>query len=340
MGSNGEVGFSHLDASGRARMVNVLGKPSARRYARAGAFVRMASSTLERLKEQTLPKGDALAASRLAGIQAAKRTDELIPLCHTLGPLHVEIDLNFCEVPSPRDLSGIEITAVVECIGPTGPEMEALMAASTAALTLYDMCKAVDSQMAVTELKLLEKRGGKSDDSQKKVGSGRACAVVTLSDRASAGRYTDESGRLAAEMLEGCGFSVAEKLILPDEKDLLTKTLKRLCDQARVDLVVTSGGTGLSPRDITPEATASVIEKIVQGIPEALRTRFQGYHATTSLLSRSLAGVRGRTLIVNLPGKPSAVQECLSVLIPCLGHAFQMMNGDGHEPASKNGRNP
>ena len=140
--------LSHLDETGAVRMVDVGGKPAQRRRARASALVRMAPETAARLSE--LPKGDALAAARIAGIMAAKRTSELIPLCHPLPLTHVQVDLEV------RD-AGVEITASAETTAQTGVEMEALVAATVAALTVYDMAKGVDSGMEIGQVRLLEK---------------------------------------------------------------------------------------------------------------------------------------------------------------------------------------
>jgi cyclic pyranopterin phosphate synthase len=140
--------LSHLDESGAVRMVDVGDKPLSRRRAVAGASLSVASETAARLSE--LPKGDAIAAARLAGIMAAKRASELIPLCHPLPLTHVEIEVEVGE-------DAVRITAAAETTAQTGVEMEALVAASIAALTIYDMAKAIDSSMAVTEVRLLEK---------------------------------------------------------------------------------------------------------------------------------------------------------------------------------------
>ena len=140
--------LSHVDASGGVRMVDVGGKPLSRRRALARAEVLMAPETARRLRE--LPKGDALATAQLAGIMAAKRTSELIPLCHPLPLSNVEVSLVV------RD-GAVEITTVAETIGQTGVEMEALTAATVAALTVYDMCKAIDKAMVVSGVRLLEK---------------------------------------------------------------------------------------------------------------------------------------------------------------------------------------
>jgi cyclic pyranopterin phosphate synthase len=140
--------LSHVDDAGDVRMVDVGGKPLSHRRARAAATVRMAPDTARRLRE--LPKGDALTTARLAGIMAAKRTADLIPLCHPLPLSHVDLDLSVGEL-------GVEIVAEVATVARTGVEMEALVAASVAALTVYDMAKAVDKAMAVADLRLLEK---------------------------------------------------------------------------------------------------------------------------------------------------------------------------------------
>ena len=140
--------LTHVDETGAVRMVDVGSKPLSKRRARAGAEVRMRPETARRLRE--LPKGDALATAQLAGIMAAKRTSDLIPLCHPLPLSVVEVDL---EVRDDR----VEITTAAETVAQTGVEMEALVAASIAALTVYDMAKAVDSELVVTEVRLLEK---------------------------------------------------------------------------------------------------------------------------------------------------------------------------------------
>ena len=140
--------LSHVDPSGAVRMVDVGGKPHSRRRARARAVVAMAEATAQRLRD--LPKGDALATAQLAGIMAAKRTSELIPLCHPLSLSVIDVELRV-------EASSVEITASVETTAQTGVEMEALTAASVAALTVYDMAKAIDQGMSIADVRLLEK---------------------------------------------------------------------------------------------------------------------------------------------------------------------------------------
>jgi cyclic pyranopterin monophosphate synthase len=154
-GADGPGALTHVDEHGAARMVDVAGKPITHRRAVAGAFVRMRTETLAMIAEGTVPKGDVLAVARIAGIMAAKRTSDLVPLCHPLPLTHVAVDLE-------AEADGVRITATAETDAKTGVEMEALTAASVAALTLYDMCKAVDRGMVVTDVALQSKEGGAS----------------------------------------------------------------------------------------------------------------------------------------------------------------------------------
>lgn len=151
--------LTHLDDQGQARMVDVGAKAETAREAIAAGRVRMRPETLRLLREGNLPKGDVLGTARVAGIMAAKRAHELIPLCHPLLLTHVALDFTFDE-----DASAVEITALVRCTGQTGVEMEALTAVSVAALTIYDMAKAVDRGMVIEGVRLLAKRGGKSGE--------------------------------------------------------------------------------------------------------------------------------------------------------------------------------
>ncbi len=151
--------LTHLDRKGQARMVDVSSKPSTRREARASGAVYMKKQTLKLIKEGRAPKGDVLATARVAGIMAAKKTPELIPLCHLLNLTSVEVDLK----PQPSK-GRVLITSKVVCAGQTGVEMEALTAAAAAALTIYDMCKAVDREMTISEIMLIEKKGGRSGE--------------------------------------------------------------------------------------------------------------------------------------------------------------------------------
>ena len=147
--------LSHYDEKGHVRMVDVTAKPPTERKAVAEAFVRMRPATVANLRQLKSPKGNPLEIARIAGITAAKRTSDLIPLCHPLALTHVDVRANLCQ-------NGIEIVSEATATGPTGVEMEALVAASVAALTIYDMCKALERGMEITNLRLVKKSGGRS----------------------------------------------------------------------------------------------------------------------------------------------------------------------------------
>jgi molybdopterin adenylyltransferase len=154
-------------------------------------------------------------------------------------------------------------------------------------------------------------------------------AVVTISDSCSRGEREDISGRTIEELLPRDRFAVAGRSIVPDDDDAIAAELLELADSAAVDLVLTTGGTGFGPRDVTPEATASVCSRMVPGFGELMR--LEGSKKTPrAVLSRAVAGIRGRTLVINLPGSPRAVRECLEVILDLLPHAIEMLHGGGH----------
>ena len=151
-------------------------------------------------------------------------------------------------------------------------------------------------------------------------------AIITLSDSGHAGCREDKSGPVIAELLTAAGYTVTETLLLPDGVEPLAGELRRICDNGAADLVLTTGGTGFSPRDLTPEATRSVVERPTPGIPEAMR-RLSLDITPRAMLTRAEAGIRNRTLIVNLPGSPKAVRECLEYILPPLEHGLEILLG-------------
>ena len=154
--------------------------------------------------------------------------------------------------------------------------------------------------------------------------------ILTASDKGSSGQRIDESGKVIEILISSIGGCVSDYIMVPDERDVIASHLKRMSDDVGVNLILTTGGTGFSPRDITPEATLDVIERHVPGIPEAMRQKSLEI-TPKAMLSRAVAGIRGKTLIINLPGSPKGVRECLEVILPVLPHAIEILTGCGGE---------
>src|SRR5919106_4212491 len=218
---------SHLDAEGAPRMVDVGGKPVTARRAVAAATLRLRGDALATLLDAGGPKGDALVTARLAGIAAAKRTAELIPLCHPLPLDHVDVEL----LPD-RGTGAVTVRAEARATARTGVEMEALTAASIAALTLYDMAKALQRDIVIERVELLEKEGGRSDMTDADAAPERAAhqaVVVTCSNRSATGQREDASGPALVQSLREAGWDVAdEAVVVPDEEMVIASTLERL----------------------------------------------------------------------------------------------------------------
>ena len=309
-------------------MRDISQKTSTLRIATAKAILRLAPRTIELLREGKIPKGDPLEVAKVAAIQAAKNTSQIIPYCHPLP-----VDFVGVEYTIEKDF--IEVQVTVKAIYKTGVEMEALTSASVAALTLYDMMKMLDESMEIAGVRLVGKRGGKSDFRNRFDRPPRA-AVLVMSDSITAGQKSDESGRLIAERLEREGAEVADYRIIPDDREVIEDCLIGYADRDRLDLVITTGGTGFSPRDNTPEAMLRVVEREIPGIPETARAYGQA-RTPYSMLSRGKAGLRGTTLIVNLPGSRKGVVDSLDALFPGILHSLGMIRGEGHSESHGEG---
>lgn len=300
-------------------MISVLNKIETLRRASAVSTVKASPEAIARLKANDLPKKDVLSVARVAGVLAAKKTHELIPYCHPIFIDHVEIEY---EVSDDQ----IAVRATVEVIAKTGVEMEALTASSVAALTIYDMLKPVDKNMEIVLTRLVEKTGGKSDWIEKLPKDLKA-AVIVSSDSTAKGTRSDKSGRLIEERLRTQGLT-PDYVVLPDEAPQIKAKMEELIRQG-VRLIITTGGTGLGPRDVTVEATREVIDREVPGIMEAARG-FGQRRTPYAMLSRGLAGQKGGALIINLPGSSRGVEESLDAIFPAVLHAYKMMGGGSH----------
>ncbi|MDJ0392037.1 bifunctional molybdenum cofactor biosynthesis protein MoaC/MoaB [Rhodococcus sp. G-MC3] len=322
--------FSHLDAEGRARMVDVSHKADTARIAVAAGELETTPEVVALVRADGMPKADVLATARIAGISGAKRTSELIPLCHQLALSKVDVVFGFTETT-------ITVEATAKTTGPTGVEMEALTAVAIAGLTLHDMVKAVDPAATMNGVRLISKEGGKRgrwsrDGVPAPLGpqlEARSAVVLVASTGGARGTREDTTGPVIAAWLTDRGFSVRGPLVFADA-DIATGLDDALTGGPA--LVISTGGTGVSPTDATPEATRVVLDRELPGVADAIRLKGTEVtpHAT---LSRGLTGVSGRTVVVNLPGSPGGVKDGLAVLGPILDHLLAQVAGHGlHDP--------
>lgn len=302
-------------------MIDVSPKFNTLRYAKARGILKARPEIIQRVKDRTVPKGDVLEVARAAGINAAKRCSDWMVFCHSL-PLDW-VDLSF-EIEEAR----IKVYCETRTIWKTGVEMEALTGVTGALLNMYDMLKPLDTHLSFGDIKLIKKKGGKSGF-RETFDPPLKGAVLVISDSTFAGEREDRSGKIIREFLKNQPVDVEIYEILPDERPQIRDRLKSLVDAENIDLIFTTGGTGPGPRDVTPEATREVIEREFPGIAEAIR-RHGKDRTPYAMLSREITGVRGNSLIINLPGSSKGAQESLEALFPGLLHIFPMMRGMGH----------
>jgi molybdenum cofactor biosynthesis protein MoaC len=303
-------------------MINVSHKTHTLRYAKAEGLLRAGPDVRERLRNKTIPKGDVEATARAAGIDAAKRTPEWVTFCQTL-PLDW-VDLSFEVVDE-----GLKVTAEAQTVWKTGVEIEAITAVSAALLNAYDMCKPLADDLELSEVKVVEKRGGSSDYEQA-FEENLGAAVLVVSDSTYAGDREDRSGKVIQSFLDEYPVDVETYDILPDEPERIRDYVQAKADAHAIDLIFTTGGTGFGPRDETPEAIAPILDREAPGIAEQMRS--YGLERTPyALLSRQVAGTIGQTLVCTLPGSSNGAEESLHALFPGLLHIFPMLWGGSHE---------
>lgn len=302
-------------------MVDITHKSATLRKAIAQATVNVSSKNTIRLIEQNqIPKGDIFEFARASALLAIKKTGDMIPDCHPLPVEYAAIRYS---------ITGLQICIEVEVhtIYKTGVEVEAMHGASVAALVIYDMLKPVDKQVEIGAIRLLEKRGGKSNESLPWIGQLKA-AVVVCSDSVAAGDKQDTSGKLLFELLEEQGLSDIAYAVVADEPVAIRERVEHY-QQAGIDLLVFTGGTGLSDRDVTPDTVAPYITRDIPGIMETAR-QYGQQRVKTAMLSRGISGFAGRMLILTLPGSPNGVRESIAALFPQVLHVFQVSENTGH----------
>ena len=328
------------DSPAAFHMADIRNKRPTRRRAVAVGELAAGPHAFPLIVERRLPKGDALVMAEIAGLQGAKMASALMPLCH---PLPLELVQLRC-VPVPERHA---IRVYCECAteARTGVEMEALAGANAALLTLYDLTKPVEPALGIGGIRLLFKEGGKSglwlhpegmDDDERAHYGPRdlarlddvPCAVLTLSDRASRGEYEDRSGPVLVDGLRRLGGRVSDAEVLPDGVEPLAGRLRALAADG-VRLALCTGGTGLGPKDATPEALRAVADRSVDGLAEMFRSE-SAKHTPLAWLSRAEVVQVGRMLVFALPGSQRAAKQGMDILAPLLAHALAMVDGEGH----------
>ncbi len=303
-------------------MVNITHKSSTLRIAIATGIVKVSKhETIDAIKNRKVPKGDIFEFSRAAGLLACKKTYEVIPDCH---PLPVE----FTSIT--YEINELEITIRVEVhtVYKTGVEVEAMHGVAVTALTMYDMLKPIDQQVEILNIKLLEKKGGKTDIKYA-YPENIHIAVITCSDSISKGIGDDKSGAIIIENLKKHHLMVACQKVIADDFETIQHAVKQLVAD-EYQLIIFTGGTGLSPRDVTPDAIKPLIDREVPGVMEAARAYGQ-QRTPYAMLSRGIAGFIGNSLVITLPGSPKGAAESMQAIFPYILHIFKVKEGVKHD---------
>ncbi len=322
------------------QMIDVGRKRPTRRRAVASGRITMGAEAFAAIKTGTLPKGNVLALAEAAGISGAKKTPELIPMCHTLPLDQVTVHCHLDDA----DYS-VTVYAQAAASAKTGVEMEALTAANIALLTIWDLTKGVDPDLMIEGVKLLVKTGGKSGVWVNPAGipdwlaqqlpdqqslKGQKIGIITMSDRASRGDYEDLSGKVMRDLLADAGAEIVATALIPDDRDQIAATITRICREDQPSLLMACGGTGPGPRDVTPDVLEQISDRMMHGLGDLLRAESLHY-TDTAWLSRMTAAMVGATLVVAFPGSPKAVKECWEVIAPFIGNALGKIKKQGYE---------
>lgn len=303
-------------------MVNISNKSNTLRQAIASAVVKVSrQETIDAINQKKVPKGDVFEFSRAAGLLAIKKTSDVIPDCH---PLPVE----YAAITQRIEGLTIIINVEVHTIYKTGVEVEAMHGAAITALTMYDMLKPIDKGIEISTIKLVQKKGGKTDFKDQ-APDHLKCAVVVCSDSVFNRAKEDTAGKSVISKLEKQNLSVSYTEVVPDDFHLIQQRAKQLSDE-EYHLVLFVGGTGLSPRDVTPDAIAPLLDRDIPGVMEAARS-FGLQRTPYAMLSRGVAGFMRHTLVITLPGSTKGAAETMDALFPYILHVFRVAEGARHE---------
>lgn len=298
-------------------MVDITHKNNTLREATAQAIVKTSSrETISLIRNDQVPKGNLFEMARTAGLLGVKKTPDLLPDCHPIPIEYTGIEYEVQELD-------IIISMTVKTIYKTGVEVEAMHGVSIVALTMYDMLKPIDKNVEISTIKLLKKTGGKS--SFKGSEDRLTALVVVCSDSVSEGDKKDSSGKLILSKMESFGMDVSYTII-PDEAD----KIERLVKEQSTDLLIFTGGTGVGPRDVTPDTIRPLLDTTLHGVEEQMR-RYGQERTPYAMLSRSVAGIKNEKLILAFPGSSKAVEECMNAIFPALLHIFEILKGQRHD---------
>lgn len=302
-------------------MIDISHKTNTLRIAKAQAIVKVNSTTITAIKKNEVPKGNVFEASKVAALFAVKNTSAVLPHCHPIPVEFTEVGITIFNNTT------IQVLVTVKTVYKTGCEMEALHGASVAALTMYDMLKPIDKTIEITSIKLLEKSGGKSDYKHLS-GEKLSAAVIVISDSVFAKTAEDKSGKFLIEQLKELNFSSTSYKVVPDEADKIQSAVKSFTSK-KTNLILTTGGTGASPRDRTSNAIKPLLTKELWGITETARNYGQ-QRMPYSMLSEGVSGFIDDSLIVCMPGSLKAVKEYMESLFPFVLHAFDVRKMKKH----------
>lgn len=303
-------------------MQDITHKNSTLRTATAGATVCVSKQeTIDVINNKSVPKGDVFEMAKAAGLLAVKKTSDVIPDCH---PMPIESAKFSFEI----DKLKINITLEVKTIYKTGVEVEAMHGASVAALTMYDMLKPIDKAIEIQSIKLIEKKGGKSDFTDK-YKPDLTAAVIICSDSVASGKKEDKAGKAIVNKLEKCNIKNIAYEVIADEPKMIEGKLNAYV-KAKTDLLIFCGGTGLSSRDITPETIKPLLDREISSLMETARAYGQ-QRTPYAMLSRGVAGMKDKTLVLTMPGSTRGAEETMDALFPHVLHIFRVIENKGHE---------